>query len=118
MTTTARKYESSAWVYIKSEPGLWTVGFYEPSDKRKWQPESDHTSEESAAKRVHYLNGGGHQAELEDREIGTILAALRHWQETGNSRDPKWDQFFETGSALSREEIDRLCEKINLGGAA
>lgn len=45
----------SAYVYVKSEPGLWTVGFYRPDGK--WEPESDHASREAAAKRVHYLNG-------------------------------------------------------------
>jgi hypothetical protein len=44
------------YVYIKSEPQLWTVGFYEPNGK--WQPESDQDSEEQAAERVHWLNGG------------------------------------------------------------
>ena len=45
------------YVYIKSEPQLWTVGFYDP--KGTWVPESDHNSREEAAERVHYLNGGG-----------------------------------------------------------
>ncbi len=44
------------YVYIKSEPGLFTVGFYDPEGK--WQPESDHTNEADAAHRVHWLNGG------------------------------------------------------------
>jgi hypothetical protein len=44
------------WIYIKSEPNLWTVGFYNPHGK--WEPESDHSSSDKAAKRVHYLNGG------------------------------------------------------------
>lgn len=44
------------YVYIKSEPGLWTVGFYDPNGK--WIPESDYSSAEEAAARVHYLNGG------------------------------------------------------------
>jgi hypothetical protein len=43
------------WVYIRSEPGLWTVGFYDPSGK--WQSDSDHESSESAAERVGYLSG-------------------------------------------------------------
>jgi hypothetical protein len=43
------------YVYIQSEPGLWTVGFYDP--KGKFQPESDWDNREDAAKRVHYLNG-------------------------------------------------------------
>lgn len=44
------------YVYINSESNLWTVGFYSPNGK--WNPESDHRSQESAAERVHYLNGG------------------------------------------------------------
>ena len=47
------------YVYIESEHGpdgtLYTVGFYSPDGK--WHPESDHDSRESAAERVHYLNG-------------------------------------------------------------
>ena len=50
------------WVYIQSEPSLWTVGHYDP--KGKWEPESDHSSCENAARRCHYLNGGGADAEL------------------------------------------------------
>jgi len=49
------------YVYIQSEPGLWSVGFYTPSGK--FFPESDHESKEAAAERVAYLNGarsGGH----------------------------------------------------------
>ena len=45
-----------AYLYIKSESQLWTVGFYD--HKGKWVPESDHASMEEASKRVHYLNGG------------------------------------------------------------
>ena len=44
------------WVYIESEPGLYTVGFYRPDGT--WEPESDHGTREDAANRVHYLNGG------------------------------------------------------------
>lgn len=44
------------YVYMQSEPGLWTVGFFDPSGK--WHAESDHNSESEAAERVHYLNGG------------------------------------------------------------
>lgn len=43
------------YVYIQSEPGLWTVGFYDP--KGKWIAESDWSTTEEAAKRVAYLNG-------------------------------------------------------------
>lgn len=50
----------TCWVYIKSEPRLWTVGFYDPNGER--HPDSDHTDFEEAAKRVHYLNGGKGEA--------------------------------------------------------
>jgi hypothetical protein len=43
------------YVYIQSEPGLFTVGFYDPFGK--WQPESDHQNREMAAVRVATLNG-------------------------------------------------------------
>jgi hypothetical protein len=43
------------YVYIKSEPLLYTVGFYDPSGK--WHSESDHDSKDEAAARVAYLNG-------------------------------------------------------------
>lgn len=48
---------SGQYVYIKSEPQLWTVGFYRPDGK--WQSESDHESKEQAAERVALLNGAG-----------------------------------------------------------
>lgn len=44
------------YVYKRTEPSLWTVGFYTPEGK--WEPDSDHDSPAKAAKRVHYLNGG------------------------------------------------------------
>jgi hypothetical protein len=53
MTTHAT--QSTAWVYVRSEPGLWTVGFYDPAGK--WQPDSDHTDQEAAARRTAWLNG-------------------------------------------------------------
>jgi hypothetical protein len=43
------------YVYIRTEPGLWTVGFYRPDGK--FEPESDHSSSEEAAGRVAWLNG-------------------------------------------------------------
>lgn len=46
-----------SYVYKSFEPGLWTVGFYQPDGT--WYPESDHKSSEEAAKRVAWLNGGG-----------------------------------------------------------
>jgi hypothetical protein len=53
---TSLQSTSGPYVYLRSEPGLYTVGFYKPDGK--WEPESDHDSAEEAAKRVRYLNGG------------------------------------------------------------
>ena len=43
------------YVYIKSEPNLFTVGFYKPDGK--WEPEKDCPTREEAANRVAWLNG-------------------------------------------------------------
>jgi hypothetical protein len=43
------------YVYIQSEPGLWTVGFYDPQGE--WQAESDWGAAEEAASRASWLNG-------------------------------------------------------------
>ena len=52
----------NSYIYIK-EPGLYTVGFYDPSGK--FQPESYHARREEAAERVHWLNGGSDSDEGE-----------------------------------------------------
>ena len=44
------------WVYVQSEPQLWTVGFYAPDGK--WHTDSDHSTSEDAANWVAWLNGG------------------------------------------------------------
>lgn len=46
------------YVYIRSRNhrALWMVGFYNPSGE--WISESDHSTPNSAAERIHYLNGG------------------------------------------------------------
>jgi hypothetical protein len=63
-----------SYVYMRSEPGLWTVGFYQPDDT--WEPESDHRSSEEAAQRVAWLNGG-RVNELRDKvDRLEILAAV------------------------------------------
>lgn len=54
------------YVYIKSEPQLWTVGFYTPDGK--WVPESDYECRDDAAERVHWLNGGGKQGDIREFE--------------------------------------------------
>ncbi len=57
-----REEEPVGYVYIRSEPALWTVGFYRPDGT--WEPESDHGSTEDAARRVISLNGGCPDGEL------------------------------------------------------
>lgn len=46
-----------SYVYIQSEPRLFTVGFYTPDGH--WEPESDHPTRDKAAERVAWLNGSG-----------------------------------------------------------
>ncbi len=69
--------KTTAWIYIRSEPQLWTVGFYRPDGT--FEPDKDFPSADEAAKRVHWLNGGKN-AELTDhtleKYIEVILAAL------------------------------------------
>lgn len=47
------------YVYLKTEPQLWTVGHYAPDGE--WIPESDHSTKEQAANKVILLNGGSVQ---------------------------------------------------------
>jgi hypothetical protein len=60
----------NSYIYIKSEPALYTVGFYRSDGS--WEPESDFHSSAEAARRVHYLNGG----------LGESLEPLVHTLET------------------------------------
>lgn len=49
------------------------------------------------------------------RERDTILAALRYWQREGLRGDPRAELAIasEHGDALSLDEVDSLCERIN-----
>ena len=51
------------------------------------------------------------------REIGTALAALRHWQQLGLFKidGPEMDIATDgkTQTPLDEKEIDKLCEKLN-----
>jgi len=53
--------ERSMWVYEQTEPGLWTVGYFDPQGK--WHTDSDHTIREDAAKRCAWLNGHSSNAQ-------------------------------------------------------
>mgnify|MGYP001570109225 CR=1 FL=1 len=59
----------AAYVYIRSEPLLWTVGFYDPNGV--WNAESDHRTSEVAAARVRHLNGG------DDERLKRAVVLLR-----------------------------------------
>lgn len=63
---------------------------------------------------------------LAKRELDTILASLRFWQQEAiqeDSGDPRGfvipadfaDIALEHGDALSSEEVDALCQDLNLG---
>lgn len=54
------------YIYIKTEPNLWTVGFYAPDGT--WHTDGDHPAKAYAATRVHYLNGGNVRQVLENLE--------------------------------------------------
>lgn len=59
------------YVYLRSELNLWTVGFYKPDGE--WEPESDHSTEESAVKRIHYLNGGSGESNFVYRSTHDLI---------------------------------------------
>lgn len=93
--TTGQKHGGKMYCYIRSEPGLWTVGFYRPDGS--WNPESDHSHEGDAAQRVHLLNGGGKHAPM--REIGVAV---------------KCESCGRWFNATSQEQMDSKCP--NCGG--
>lgn len=53
-----------SYVFIQSEPTLWTVGHYDPSGR--WHAVSDHDSPGEAGERVRVLNGGNPVASAAD----------------------------------------------------
>jgi hypothetical protein len=55
---------------------------------------------------------------LTDREVATILAALRYWQQDLAANDEVricQEHFDDKNTPLTVEEIDELCERINCG---
>ena len=59
----------------------------------------------------------GLRKDLNHDEAATTLAALRFWQEhlAAGGHVPKHFDHFDDATPLSIEEIDALCEEINLG---
>jgi hypothetical protein len=66
------------YVYIRSESGLWTVGFYKPDGT--WEPENDCYSAEDAAERVAWLNGTDQEPADKRRQ--------EHWRDRAQRQAP------------------------------
>jgi hypothetical protein len=52
---------------------------------------------------------------LADRELATVLAALRYWQQDLAENDGPICEHFDEHTPLTVEEIDDLCERLNCG---
>lgn len=55
---------------------------------------------------------------LNDREHATVLAALRSWQSQHSAVYAEYDDIATNGGKvepLTVDEIDRLCERLNMG---
>ncbi len=65
-----------SYVVKNFEPGLWTVGHYQPDGK--FDPEADYTDQVAAGQRAHFLNGGTSAALTQERDrLAKQLADLR-----------------------------------------
>lgn len=67
------------YVYLKSEPQLWTVGYYDA--KQKWIPESDHSSSDDAVERVAWLNGDDDAFPISRSELESLRFRLKEANE-------------------------------------
>ena len=56
---------------------------------------------------------------MKGRELATVLAALRYWQQDleANDAPPISGEFFADCEPLTSEEIDQLCERLNMQSA-
>ena len=52
---------------------------------------------------------------MTNKELATVLAALRYWQQDleANDAPPISEEFFADCAPLTTEEIDELCERLN-----
>lgn len=82
------------YVHLESEPGLWTVGFYDPSGK--WHPYTDYNDEKEAVSQVRFLNGGEDpdkadqilRAQFAGQIMAAVMAADTHAYYKGEIGDP------------------------------
>lgn len=97
------------WFYIKSETNLYTVGFEDQSGK--WHTDSDHDSKESAAARVHYLNGSHEEeSKINSQAVPDLLSALEGMVEPfshigGVGRDAKFKAMEAAKAAIKKAKI-------------
>ena len=86
------------WLYRQSERSCWSVGYLDLAGQ--WRSESDHLRTEDAASRVHWLNGGNHDAacvealdsaedEVDRLEatVDRLSAEATRWQRQMRARD-------------------------------
>ena len=93
------------YVYIttpnagKNDNDLHTVGHYAPDGK--WIPESDHNTDEQAAERVNYLNGGQEKVAV----IASLCEDIRQLRERCTAlEDPDINPYILTGDDLAKAE--------------
>jgi len=111
------------WIYLRSEPGLWTVGFYDPEGR--FQTDSDHIVREDAARRVAYLNGGAEPPAIDELESDFRDLVVRYGdaQHTIGLKREEPDPFGKKWMALSAEvdiaeaALVRFFRRSVLGGS-
>ena len=98
---------SGTWVYLKSEPGLWTVGFYAPDGK--WNPESDYNVQEEAAQRTARLNGGASAPiakKVTDLDMAELLTDLLGNEDIHEGFEILKEWLLELGHEVEKEETE------------
>jgi hypothetical protein len=68
------------YVYIRSEPGLYTVGFYDPAGK--WHADSDFPTPQEAADHTAYLNGAAGKSDPTLEKVARQLKRIADALET------------------------------------
>ena len=92
----------TAYVYIRTESGLWTAGFYRPDGG--FEPESDHGTGEDAAKRVAWLNG-----DAAAEAVGGIgLTYLTYLAAELHKTQLKVDALCRLSGGVAQRELDRI----------
>lgn len=98
----------TTWVYIKSEPNLWAVGFYDPNGA--WHIDSRHTSAVSAITKTAFLNGANfssnHSVAVQD-----VLAERRRQIEVEGRTPETDDRYCAADLALAG-----ACYALSAGG--